>query len=63
MEYFLFGVTEADRLIEQLKHMEIRINKLMDEQDELENSLQVLKQDKESLILRQKQEARSINMN
>lgn len=31
MEYFLFGVVEADLLIEQLKHMERRINQLMDE--------------------------------
>ncbi len=36
MEYFLFGVVEADLLIEQLKHMERRINQLMDEQDMLE---------------------------
>ena len=28
MEYFLYGVAEADRLIEQLKCMEVRINKL-----------------------------------
>jgi hypothetical protein len=36
MEYFLFGVVEADLLIEQLKYMEKRINELMDEQDLLE---------------------------
>ena len=28
MEYFLYGVAEADRLIEQLKCMERRINRL-----------------------------------
>lgn len=31
MEYFLFGVAEADRLIEQLKVMEVTINMLQDE--------------------------------
>ena len=31
MEYFLFGVAEADRLIEQLKTMEVTINMLQDE--------------------------------
>ena len=31
MEYFLFGVAEADRLIEQLKVMEMTINLLQDE--------------------------------
>ena len=31
MEYFLFGVAEADRLIEQLNVMEVTINMLQDE--------------------------------
>ncbi len=33
MEYFLYGVAEADRLIEQLKSMETRINKLSQDCD------------------------------
>ena len=33
MEYFLYGVAEADRLIEQLKSMEVRINKLAQDGD------------------------------
>ena len=28
MEYFLYGVAEANRLIEQIKCMEVRINRL-----------------------------------
>ena len=33
MEMFLYGISEADRLIEQLKSMEKRINKLAQEAD------------------------------
>jgi len=35
MEYFLRGVVEADTIILRLKHMEKRINAMLDEQDEL----------------------------
>jgi len=54
MEYFLRGVVEADRLIDQLKHMEIRINLLMDEQDALEQKLSDFKtQQDKSATMRQ----------
>ena len=33
MEYFLYGIAEADRIIEQLKSMEIRMNTLAQEAD------------------------------
>ena len=33
MEYFLYGVAEADRLIEQIKVMEHQINDLADKVD------------------------------
>ena len=33
MEYFLYGVAEADRIIEQLKSMEVRMNTLAQEAD------------------------------
>lgn len=35
MEYFLRGVVEADRLIDQLKTMELTINQMLDEQEDL----------------------------
>ena len=33
MEYYLYGVAEAARLIEQLESMEVHINKLAQEAD------------------------------
>ena len=50
MEYFLFGVVEADSLIEQLKHMEQTINRLMDEQDLLEATVRSQRTDLQRTI-------------
>ena len=36
MEYFLYGCSEANRLIEQLKSMENRINQLAQDADNKE---------------------------
>lgn len=47
MEYFLYGVAEADRLIEQLKCMERRINTLAQEADNRDDDARALKDEYE----------------
>ena len=43
MEYFLYGVAEANRIIQQLKSMETRINKLSAQADQFDNEAETLK--------------------
>ena len=43
MEYFLRGVVEADLIVAKLKHMEKRINAMMDEQDELGEKVNLIR--------------------
>ena len=43
MEYFLYGCSEANRLIEQLKSMELRINDLAQDADNKEQEADSLK--------------------
>lgn len=42
MEYYLYGVAEAARLIEQLESMEVHINKLAQEADTREQEAEHL---------------------
>jgi len=44
MEYFLYGVSEANRIIEQLKSMEIRVNHLAQDADRKEEDAQELQE-------------------
>ena len=45
MEYFLYGVTEADRLVGQVRGMEDTVNALADELEDHQRAVQVLEEE------------------